>query len=245
MKIKLHKHLDTKIWNKNDTIRKDVSDMLLSIAWAFIDYVRNEYDMDIRNNDIHDIIVFGSITQLFYDKKSDIDMTIVLNLERLEKQFPGLDITKWFKLYYYDWAMIHICKIYGHKIDLSIQDTREPVIKDRYRPGANYSLIHQKWVFKPRALSHKEIKETELLANKVYKQIFHDYKIVKKNGFKLEECEKLYQNILASKNSEIMMLPDKSITPTYMAFRQFKHNGYIKKLRTKAVKKETAKYVLK
>ena len=65
MKIKLHKNLDQKIWDKNDNLHPDVSDMLLSIAWAYIDYIRNEYSINIKNSDIQDILVFGSITQLF------------------------------------------------------------------------------------------------------------------------------------------------------------------------------------
>lgn len=245
MKIKLQKYLDRKIWDKEDNIKSDVSDMLLSIAWAYIDYIRNEYDMPIYNSDIADIFVFGSITQLFYDKQSDIDVCIVLNLNRVEKQFPNLNIQKTLKLYYYDWAMVHICKVYGRKIDLNFQDVKEPEHNGRYRRGPIYSLITKSWVFRPSPLSKKELKQIEDQANIIYKQILQDYKTVKRNGFKLDEINRLYNNIIASKRHSAEENPDIIINPVYMAIREFKHNGYIKKLRNKAVQQETDKYVLK
>ena len=113
MKIKLHKNLDKKIWDNTNNIRPVVRDMLLSIAWAYIDYVRNEYEINITNSDIKDILVFGSTTQLFYDKQSDIDVCIVLDMDHIKQQHPTINIDRMLKLYYYDWAMVHICKIYG------------------------------------------------------------------------------------------------------------------------------------
>lgn len=245
MKIKLHKHLDRKIWKDGDILRQNVSNMLLSIAWAYIDYVRNEYNFEIKNSDVKDIFIFGSITQLFYEKESDIDLCIVLNLDAAQKQFPNLDIEKMLKLYYYDWAMVHICKIYGRKIDLNLQDAKNPEYKDRYRSGPMFSLINNQWIFKPGALSKKEIKQIEIQAAYIYKKLLNDYNIVKRNGFQLEEIKQFYANIIASKKQMVINSPEQIITPTYMAIRQFRHNGYIKKLHNIALKKETAKYVLK
>lgn len=245
MKIKLHKHLDKKIWDKDNNVRPIVNDMLLSIAWAYIDYVRNEYDLPIKNSDVKDIFIFGSITQLFYDKQSDIDMCVVLNFENMESKFPGLDIAKQLKLYYYDWAMIHICKIYGRRIDLNFQDEKIPEYNGRYRTGSIYSLMNNNWVYKPSVLSAKELKDLEKQSNDVYNKILHDYKIIKKNGFILDEIKKFYNNIIASKKYGLAQNPDCVLNPVYIAIRQFKHNGYIKKLRKIAIKKETDKYVLK
>ncbi len=245
MKIKLHKHLDQKMWDKEDNIRSEVSDMLLSIAWAYIDYIRNEYDMPIYNSDIADIFVFGSMTQLFYDKQSDIDVCIVLNLDKVTQQFPNLNIQKTLKLYYYDWAMVHICNIYGRKIDLNFQDVKTPEHNGRYRRGPIYSLITQSWVFRPVSLSQKDLKHIEHQADIVYKQILQDYKTVKKNGFKLNEMTNLYNNIITSKRHSAEENPDIIINPVYMAIREFKRDGYIKKLHDEAVQKETQKYVLK
>ena len=245
MKIKLHKHLDRKIWDKNENITPQVSDMLLSIAWAYIDYVRNEYNMHIRNIDIKDIFVFGSITQLFYDKQSDIDMCIVLNLDAVEEQFPNSNIEKMLKLYYYDWAMVHICKIYGRKIDLNVQDAKIPEYKDRYRSGPMYSLIKKQWIFRSPALTKTEITEIEKQSGILYKKILKDYKLIKRNGFKLDEVYTFYHNLIASKKQITIDYPEQIITPTYVAIRKFKHDGYVKKMHNISVKKETDKYVLK
>jgi predicted nucleotidyltransferase len=245
MKIKLHKNLDKKIWDKNGNIYPKVSEMLLSIAWAYIDYIRNEYDMNIRNSDIADIFVFGSITQYFYDKKSDIDMCIVLNQDGITQKFPNMNIAKQLKLYYYDWAMVHICKIYGRKIDLNTQDMNVANFNGQYRSGPIYSLLRNEWVVKPAVLSKQELKKLEQQSNVIYKQVLQDFKTVKKNGFKLEEIQKLYSNIIASKKQSTLDAGDPIKAPTYIALRQIKHDGYIKKLQTQAIKQETKKYVLK
>ena len=245
MKIKLHKNLDQKIWDKNDNLYPDVSDMLLSIAWAYIDYIRNEYSINIKNSDIQDILVFGSVTQLFYDKKSDIDVCIVLNLDNAEQQFPNLQIEKQLKLYYFDRAMVHICKIYNRKIDLNFQNMRNPDFDGRYRRGPIYSLLKKEWVLKPVSLSKQEIKNLETQATVIYKQILNDYKKVKSNGFQLNEINEFYANIIASKEHSLENDNERIINPVYMAIRKFKHDGYITKLRNKAIQKETEKYVLK
>lgn len=245
MKLKLHKHLDEKIWDKNDIMQPVVADMLLSIAWAYIDYVRNEYDMPIRNSDVVDIIVVGSITQLFYDKKSDIDICIVLNLEKTQQKHPNMNIPNTLKLYYYDWAMTHICKIYGHKIDLNINDEKTPECDDRHVRGPNYSLLQNKWLFKHVTLTKQELKDTEKQAEQIYKQILSDYKKVKKNGFKPNEIKLFYDNLIASKRYSLNNDNKRVINPVYMAIRYFKHKGYISKLRKIAIQKETEKYVLK
>lgn len=245
MKIKLHKHLDKKIWDENNNVRPIVHDMLLSIAWAYIDYVRNEYDLPIKNSDVKDIFIFGSITQLFYNKQSDIDMCVVLNFENMESKFPGLDIAKQLKLYYYDWAMIHICKIYGRGIDLNFQDEKTPEFNGRYRRGPIYSLLKNEWILKTIIFSKQELADMEKQASTIYKHILHDYKIIKKNGFILNEIKQFYNNIIASKRHSLENNNERVLNPVYVAIRQFKHNGYIKKLREIAIKKETDKYVLK
>lgn len=245
MKIKLHKHLDEKIWDDKEHLNPKVSDMLLSIAWAYIDYVRNEYGMNIRNCDIKDIFVFGSITQFFYDKQSDIDICIVLNLDEAQRKYQDSEIGKMLKLYYYDWAMVHICKIYGRKIDLNFCDEKNPEFNGRYRTGPMYSLINKEWIVKPCHLSQNDMIEIERKSAIVYKKIFHDYKIIKRNGFKLDEINRFYSNLIFSKKKCFSEDCEQVINPVYMAIRKFKHNGYIKKLRNKAVQKETEKYVLK
>lgn len=245
MKIKLHKNLDKKIWGDSEHMKPVVLDMLLSIAWAYIDYIRNEYDMPIRNIDIKDIFVFGSITQLFYDKQSDIDMCIVLDLDNTEQKFPNSNIEKQLKLYYYDWAMVHICEIYGRKIDLNFSDAKTPEFDGRYRRGPIYSLMKKEWFLKPVVLSNIELKHIESQAASIYKQILRDYKTIKRNGFKLDEMKQFYSNIIASKKQSLENDTERVINPVYMAIRKFKHNGYIDKLRKKAVQRETEKYVLK
>ena len=183
MTITRHKKLDPKLWLNNEHIKPDVRDMLLAISWNLIDFIRNRYALNIHNSDIKDIIMFGSTANYFYTKKSDIDICIVMDITALEQQYPNMNIMKMLKLYYYDWAMVHTCSIRGRKIDLNFEIYGAPQFNGRYRTGANYSIMHDDWIFKPIIIPRQELRDIVHQGNTIYKQIIHDYPPLGKSYF--------------------------------------------------------------
>lgn len=245
MHLKKHKNLDKKIWENDDTLHTDVHNMLMAIVWNFIDYVRTKRNMDIRNSDLCDVFIFGSITNYFYDKKSDIDMCIVLNLENLKQNYQGFNILQTLRLYYYDWAMIRHCSIHGRKIDLNFADINEPLYVNRYRSGPNYSILKQTWIFKPVPVSDKDFKDIVNKGLDIYKQVIHNYNLVKRNGFRIEDMENFFKDFMAYKRAVHHINFEQNITPMYVAYHKIKRRGIIKTLQNKMQKRQTQKFTLK
>ena len=246
MYIKKHKHLDLKLWTDTNELKKIVSEMLMSIVWSYIDNVRGLNAVDVCNSDIKDVFIYGSCANYFYTNKSDIDMCIILDFDKIFKRNPGLKNEQNFKLYYYNWAMTHKCKIYGRKIDVSFEDEKNTISPNgRYRSGPVYSVMHNRWLFKPAIISDKEYKKIEKDSRLVCKQILHDYNVVKKNGFVFKDVQKLYKDIYYAKNISHKMNLEQPITYMYVAFRKIRGMGILDKLRDKMVEIESEHFVLK
>ncbi len=240
-----HKNLDKKIWASQDALQPDVQDMLLTIVWDFIDFVRNRYDLSIKNSEVKDILLFGSLTSVFYHKTSDLDICIVLDTEKIIERNPNINIMQNLKLYYYDWAMLHHCSVRGRKVDLNCEHLNNPQFGGHYRTGGQYSLMYSKWILKQPVISDQEFKKTKKEANKIYKQIMSEYRCVKRRGFDVYEIENLLATIIKGRGASLDESYEQPITPMYLAHRKIKNKGIIDKLRAMGIKKQTKQLVLK
>lgn len=246
MHIKKYKHLDKKIWNNADELNPAVSDMLMSIVWSFIDAIHTINDIKVYNSDVVDVFVYGSCANYFYTKKSDIDICIIFDFEKIFEHNPGLKNEQIFKLCYYNWSMTHNCRIYGRKIDVSFEDKKNTISPNgRYRSGPVFSVMQNKWLFKPAIISDTEYKKICRDSELVCRKILHDYKNVKKNGFTSKDIQKLYKDIYDAKNASHKMNLEQPITYMYVAFRKIRDMGILDKLRDKMIERESEQYILK
>lgn len=245
MEIRKHKHLESKIWNKDNSLKDIVREMLLSMAWGYIDNVRCKMGLKIHNSDVKDIFLYGSITNYFYTRKSDMDMCILLDMEQIIARNPNVRTEQSLTMFYYNWAMTHHCSIYGRKIDISIEDINNTQYRKHFRTGAMYSLVNDNWIYTPVVISDSEFRKIKSEAKSIYKEIMHDYRIVKKNGFKQDEIDRVYRNIYRSKNISHDENVTQPVTAMYIAFRKIRDCGVIDSLRNHAIKNESAEFTLK
>ena len=245
MRIKKHKHLESKIWNKDNSLRIEVREMLLSMAWGYIDNVRCKMGLKIHNSDIKDIFLYGSITNYFYTRKSDMDMCILLDMEKIIERNPDARVEQSMTMFYYNWAMTHHCSIYGRKIDISIENINNTQYRKHFRTGAMYSLINDNWIYTPVIISDSEFRKIKSVAKSIYKEIMRDYRLVKKNGFQQEDIERVYKSIYRSKNISHDENVTHPVTPMYIAFREIRDRGIIDNLRNHAIENESAEFTLK
>lgn len=245
MEIRKHKHLDQKVWAKFNKLRPEVREMLLSIAWGFIDHVRCRMQLQIYNSDVKDIFLYGSITNYFYNKKSDMDICILLDMDSVIARNPNMRVEQDLTMFYYNWAMTHHCKIRGRKVDISYEKVNSDRAKGHYRTGAMYSLIKDDWIYKPIIVSDEEFRKITHESNILYNQFLNDYNTVKKNGFLIYDIETLYRKIYDAKNSAHNANINQPVTPMYIAFRKIRNHGIIKSLQDHAVKQESAEFILK
>lgn len=246
MNIRKHKNLDRKLWDENKSPHLPVRETLLEIVRAYIDNVRDMHHLNIRDSDIKDVFIYGSCANYFYTRKSDIDMCIVIDLQSIVGQNSNPGIEQILKMYWYNWAMAHKCLIMGRKVDVSIEDVNNTISKNgRYRSGPAYSLLKNQWLFNPVIISDTEFKNIKARARTVFKEIMHDYNVVKKNGFQMAEMQELYKNIYDSKNLSHSENLEQPVNYMYIAFRKIRDCGIIDKLRKHAIDAESKNFILK
>lgn len=78
--------------------------------------------MNIDDSDIKEFFVYGSCANYFYNKKSDIDVCIVIDTDSVAAKNPGMNVLHNFKLYFYNWAITHRCRIYGRGLINILRD---------------------------------------------------------------------------------------------------------------------------
>jgi hypothetical protein len=245
MQIRKHKNLEPKLWDKNNLLRKPVSDIILKMVGSYLLSVREISRVNIDNSDITDVFVYGSCANYFYNKKSDIDVCIVIDVDSVMAKNPGMNVLHNLKLYYYNWSITHRCRIYGRGLDVSFEDAKKTETYKRYRSGPGFSVLTNSWIFEPVVISDSEFKKIQNDANKVYRQVMSDYRRTKRHGFKLEEVHKLYSDIYAAKNMTHEVNVEQPITYMYIAFRRIRNRGLINILRDKIVELESHEFVLK
>ena len=246
MDIRKHKRLNPQIWDENNLLKEPVCDLLMLITRSYLDSIRELQKLDVDESDVKDVFVYGSCANYFYTRTSDIDVCILIDFESVAKKNPtAVSNAHTFKLYFYNWAMTHRCKIYGRKTDISIEDTKNFFYENRYRSGPCFSAMHRKWIFEPIVMSDQEFKKIKAQARYVYKQIMHDFRRVKRAGFTMADAKKLYTDIYASKNATHHAHIDQPVTYMYLAFRKIRNRGIIAKLRDRMVELESKHFVLK
>lgn len=130
-----NKTLSSKLFNDkklNPGIRKKI----LQIVKDFLENV------NIELPDIDDIQLTGSLANYNYNPKSDIDIHILLDFKKIDKDYDlvktALDGIRFI------WNTKHNIKLKGHDVELYFQDIHEPHVS-----SGLYSIQNKKWVIKP------------------------------------------------------------------------------------------------
>ena len=137
----MHDTLNPRLFTKNDTIKPEVRKHLLRIAEVWRD------DAKIPKSAILDIVTLGGNISYAYHKLSDIDVHFVIHRKDLGIKNDDLTqeyiMTKknLFKFKHPD------LNIFGYPIEIYAQDPKtEPFLPHQ----GVYSLLHNKWVQKPK-----------------------------------------------------------------------------------------------
>lgn len=150
-----HKELSSLFWiddNFDDHTRKK----LLKIA--------EEFWSDVKlDNDIEDIILTGSLANYTYNKYSDLDVHIVIDLSK-EKDIE--QIKDYISSKKYIWNIKHNITIKKHSVELYIQDMNEI-----HESTGIFSLLNNEWIKKP-IYKDKEVDEDTI--RKKYNQFIYD-----------------------------------------------------------------------
>lgn len=133
--ISFHDNLNTAIFD-GDTMNPEVRQQLLTIAHDFIDH------LGIHNIDVEDITLSGSNAAYSYTRHSDIDLHILVDMDKFNNDDVYRELFNAKKIIYND---THNIKISGYDVELYVQDNNLPVIS-----LGEYSILNDKWLRLPR-----------------------------------------------------------------------------------------------
>lgn len=150
-----NKELSPVFW-KDDKLNENVKKKLLKISYDFYADVK-------LDNDVKDIILTGSLANYTYNKYSDLDVHIVIDLSDDKVPEETIDYINSKK---YIWNIKHNITIRTHSVELYIQDKNE-----KHESTGIYSLLNDEWIVKPK-YNEKEVDEDTI--NLKYNQFIYD-----------------------------------------------------------------------
>jgi len=145
--FKIKDTLSPDIWpdgNLSPKIRKQ----LIRVAKDFIKDLKTPSPIKIK-----DILFTGSLANFNWSKFSDIDLHILL-------EFDDLDASQIITKEYFDaqknlWNQKHDITVFDYPVELYVQDVKEKLVAT-----AVYSVLHDKWIRKPKREEFKLNKKT-------------------------------------------------------------------------------------
>jgi len=207
--VRFHDKLNPALFD-GDKLKQTVRDQLLVIAEDFVDH------LGINNLDIEDITISGSNAAYSYTDFSDIDLHILVDMNKFNDDDVYRELFDAKKTVYND---THDIAINGYEVELYVQDTNQPVIS-----LGEYSILHNSWIKLPRKRrAHIDQIATKLKYQKLYKLGNYAYKSDNINKIKnVLKTIKKYRQAGLDMNGEF--------GPENLAFKIMRKKGYIKKL---------------
>jgi predicted nucleotidyltransferase len=128
--------LNSKIWDENMKLRKEVREKLLQTANEFIDFI----GVPLL---IEDVIFTGSLANYNWSEYSDIDLHVVCDFI----QFSDTELSLYEELFKVKKTIFntnHDIKIFGYEVELYVQNVSEA----HFSSGV-YSVLYDEWDVKP------------------------------------------------------------------------------------------------
>lgn len=232
MKISIDKRFDKsllkpkntlfpKFW-KNNKLNVIVSRKLMQIA----DEIVKSLDLD---HEIEDVVVTGSIASYNWHELSDIDLHIMMDFNKIDKNFDlvkrMLDQTR------INWNKKHNIKIAGKEVELYFQHYTEP-----HEANGIWSLELEKWLVFPVKLNPEiDMISAEKKARSIASCVDHLEKMMKKENFKesYEFAGRIKDKISRMRSAG---LSEEGIySPENLAFKMLRNSGYLEKLSSSKV----------
>lgn len=207
--IHFHNELNPAIFD-GDKMKDVVREQLLLIAEDFVDH------LGINNLDISDITISGSNAAYSYTRHSDIDLHILVDMNKFKDDDVYRELFDAKKTVYND---THDIKIDWYEVELYVQDTNQPVIS-----LGEYSILHNSWIRLPR----KRRAHIDQLATKLKYQKLHK---LGSYAYKTNSAEKI-KNVLRTikKYRQAGLDLNGEFGPENLAYKIMRKQGLIKKL---------------
>jgi hypothetical protein len=229
-----HDELNPVFWTKK-------KDKERNERWVFDQRVRRkllriakEFFLDfgdiLKEKDIVDIQLTGSLSNYNYTDFSDLDVHIIVNLKGIDDENPQI-LKRAIDGIRFAWNLRHDISIRGYDVELYVQDEDEP-----HTASALFSLLNNEWIKKP-VYDPPSIDERDV--EKKYNGIVSDIEqihsrlmidsVLPTNARQLyKRCIKLKAKIFKMRKEGLAKGGEMSIGN--LAFKKLRNEGYIEKL---------------
>ena len=218
--IEKHDTLNPNLWDDNNELLPEVRETLNLIVDKFNDNLKDDgIDLDIL-----DVVIIGSNASYNYNPTSDIDLHIIADTSIYEDEDLALKAYQAYK------------SLFNNRYDPMIRDSEVEIYVEPYEVRANskgiYSL-NTGWL--------KEPEQTEI--PEIDQQTIEDYLAPFKEKFddvmtagSIEDVNELINDIYLERQRSI--ITDGEFAIPNLAFKEFRAQGYLQKLRDRKVELE-------
>lgn len=161
--IEKHDTLNPKLWNKNKTLKPEVTSKIRNLVGEFL----NELAEDGVKIFVDDIILVGSNCSYNYTKDSDLDVHIIANTKNLT--CPDDLYTKLYSAYRTIFNKKFDISFYDIPVELYVETDEMPRISN-----GCYSVVSQRWLSEPSLSDIPEVDQATI--DKVFQEWDNRYK---------------------------------------------------------------------
>ena len=218
--VEKHDTLNPDLWDENNELRPEVKEKLEDIVKHFDEALKS----DGVELDILDVVIIGSNASYNYNDASDIDLHVIADTSIYSDEDLALKIYLAYK------------SLFNNKYDPMIRNHEVEIYVEPYEVHANskgiYSL-NNGWLKEPENEDIPEIEQSEV---EDYLAPFKErYEEVIENG-SIEDVDKLIDDIYLERQTSI--IKDGEFAIPNLAFKEFRAQGYLQKLRDRKVELE-------
>ena len=204
-----HDELNPSLFD-GERLRPDVRDQLLVIANDFIEH------LGVDDLKIEDITISGSNAAYSYTDHSDIDLHVIVDLDKLNNDTIYRELFDAKKTVYND---SHDIIVQGYDVELYVQDTNQPHIS-----LGEYSVLHDSWKKLPKKTrAHLD----QYATHAKYKKLFKLARL----AYKYSDADKMHNVLKTIKKYRQAGLDMKGeFGPENLAYKALRNKGVVKKL---------------
>ena len=244
-RFKYHNRLIPKIWDKENQLNHNVHKLLLDIVNEYIFFLSDIVKLPVSCSDIYDVLLHGSITNYYWDKHSDIDICIIIDLSKIKQKLSGLDCFFIFNALMDKWKKFFTMSVYGRNVDIWMMDASEFQQKLANSIDTFYSLAQNKWILKPIQLQKSQIQKVQHIAQKKYRVIMRQCRQILRTKQPPVVIDKYLINIRKYRGLCAQTQHKHPLTSGVLAFKMARNTGIFTKMRKKSKKELSKKFILK
>ena len=210
-KLMIKDKLNDKIW-ENGQLKEEVALKLMEIAQDFYESLQEEIE---NLPDFEDVTFTGSLASYNYHNLSDIDLHLRVDFEKITESRELVE--KLFTEKRIRWNNTHKIIIFGHEVEIYIEDTNE----EHFANGI-YSVLRREWIEMPTkqqvdidfdatkkkySMISKEVDQlSAMFDDEKYKEVFDYTNVLKDKIKRMRQSGLEDEGVFSSENLAVKML---------------------------------------